>query len=196
MVRRTYTQDFNDTAARLVIEQDCSINQAVNRLGPDPASIGRGRDRPYGRPPRRSVRAELPHTALTSGDWRRTGSSDTGAGSWGGVTSDRRVAGSGPTLADDAGCVFAVRAASLAGFRAKRFQGGHVARNCVVVELALHHASRPLALLEDRLVTPEWRSASKWGCPANVVIASLRSPSRLSPWSPFSLCAGLALSTT
>lgn len=39
MARRTYTQDFRDSAARLVTEQGYSIKQAAKSLGVDPASI-------------------------------------------------------------------------------------------------------------------------------------------------------------
>jgi transposase len=39
MARRTYTQDFKDSAARLVIEQGYSVNRAAKSLGVDPASI-------------------------------------------------------------------------------------------------------------------------------------------------------------
>ena len=39
MSRRTYTQDFKDSAARLVIEQGYSVKQAAKSLGVDPASI-------------------------------------------------------------------------------------------------------------------------------------------------------------
>src|SRR5207253_7458959 len=45
-----------------------------------------------GVPPRGSVLAELPHTALTSGVWRKSVRPDTDAGSWGEVSSDRRAA--------------------------------------------------------------------------------------------------------
>jgi hypothetical protein len=74
--------------------------------------IGRGRARPHGRPPRGSVRAELPHTALTSGVWRKTARSDRAAGSWGEVSSDRRASGSDPTSSARANSVFALRVAS------------------------------------------------------------------------------------
>jgi hypothetical protein len=43
-------------------------------------NLGCGRERPCGRPPRRSVRAESPHTAPTSGAWRRSARSGMGAG--------------------------------------------------------------------------------------------------------------------
>jgi transposase len=39
MPRRTYTQDFKDSAARLVTEQGYTIKQAAKNLGVDPASI-------------------------------------------------------------------------------------------------------------------------------------------------------------
>jgi transposase len=39
MARRAYTQDFKDSAARLVIEQGYSMSQAAKNLGVDPASI-------------------------------------------------------------------------------------------------------------------------------------------------------------
>src|SRR6516162_6736740 len=45
-----------------------------------------------GVPPHRSVRAELPHTALTSGVWRRNARLGTGAWSWVGGSSDLRAA--------------------------------------------------------------------------------------------------------
>lgn len=39
MARRTYTQEFKDSAARLVTEQGYSLHQAAKSLGVDPASI-------------------------------------------------------------------------------------------------------------------------------------------------------------
>lgn len=39
MPRRSYSQDFKDSAARLVIEQGYSICGAAKSLGVDPASI-------------------------------------------------------------------------------------------------------------------------------------------------------------
>lgn len=39
MARRTYTQEFKDSAARLVTEQSYSLNQAAKSLGVTPASI-------------------------------------------------------------------------------------------------------------------------------------------------------------
>jgi transposase len=39
MARRTYAQDFKDSAARLVTEQGYSAGQAAKSLGVDPASI-------------------------------------------------------------------------------------------------------------------------------------------------------------
>src|SRR5262249_36253185 len=50
-----------------------------------------------GVPPRGSVRAELPHTALTSGAWRRSERSDRGARSEPGESNGRRSAGTVPT---------------------------------------------------------------------------------------------------
>src|SRR5262245_43972988 len=64
-----------------------------------------------GGPPRRSVRAELPHTALTSGVWRRSDRSDADAGSWAWGCSDPRVARSVPTAGDGADCDVATPAA-------------------------------------------------------------------------------------
>src|SRR3954447_1724548 len=76
-----------------------------------------------GGPPRRSVRAELPHTALTSGVWRRSVRSDRGAGPWDGVASDRRAGGNDPTSSGDADYVFAMRAASLARLLCEKLPG-------------------------------------------------------------------------
>ena len=39
MARRTYTQDFKDSAARLVTEQGYNASQAARSLGVDPVSI-------------------------------------------------------------------------------------------------------------------------------------------------------------
>jgi transposase len=39
MARRTYTQDFKDSAARPVTEQGYGVSQAAKSLGVDPASI-------------------------------------------------------------------------------------------------------------------------------------------------------------
>jgi transposase len=39
MARRTSTQDFKDSAARLVTEQGYNVSQAAKSLGVDPASI-------------------------------------------------------------------------------------------------------------------------------------------------------------
>lgn len=39
MPRRTYTQNFKDSAARLVTEQGYTVKQAAKSLGVDPASI-------------------------------------------------------------------------------------------------------------------------------------------------------------
>src|SRR6266436_1253944 len=50
-----------------------------------------------GVPPRRSVRAELPHTAPTSGAWRRSVRSGTGAGPGPWESNDRRVDRTAPT---------------------------------------------------------------------------------------------------
>lgn len=39
MARRSYTQEFKDSAARLVTEQGYSAHQAAKNLGVDPATI-------------------------------------------------------------------------------------------------------------------------------------------------------------
>jgi transposase len=39
MARRSYTQEFKESAARLVRDQGYSINQAAESLGVDPGSI-------------------------------------------------------------------------------------------------------------------------------------------------------------
>jgi hypothetical protein len=52
----------------------CEVTQPSRRK-----MNGRGRDRPCGRPPRRSQRAELPHWAPTSGVWRRSAPPGRGA---------------------------------------------------------------------------------------------------------------------
>ena len=54
------------------------------------------------RPPHRSVRAELPHTAPTSGGWRGTASKDKDAGSGHGEASDRQKGRNGSSR-DDGG---------------------------------------------------------------------------------------------
>jgi hypothetical protein len=55
------------------IEQDSSIHlKAATRFG-DPVAVGNALGSV---PPRRSVRAELPHTAPTLGAWRRNARSD------------------------------------------------------------------------------------------------------------------------
>ena len=57
-----------------------------------------------GGPPHRSVRAELPHTAPTSGVWRRNVHWGRGAGCVGAGSSGQRVGENGSTASDDAGC--------------------------------------------------------------------------------------------
>jgi hypothetical protein len=54
------------------------------------------------------IRATPPHTALTSVVWCRSGRTDTVAGSWIEVTSDRVPAESAPTSIGDVGSVFAL----------------------------------------------------------------------------------------
>jgi hypothetical protein len=65
-----------------------------------------------GVPPCRTVRAELPHTAPTSGAWRRNGCSDARAGPGPGETSDRRSARTVPTTSGASGYVAEARAAN------------------------------------------------------------------------------------
>jgi hypothetical protein len=74
-----------------------------------PKTRGRGRDGPAGRPPHRSVRAELPHTALTLGVWRRSERWDTDAESWVSESSDRRASRNAPTAAASVGYAAAKR---------------------------------------------------------------------------------------
>src|SRR5262249_43714047 len=65
-----------------------------------PVSVGNAL---AGVPPRRSVRGGLPHTAPTSGAWRRNGRSDLGAGPEPGETRSRRSARTVPTTSEAAG---------------------------------------------------------------------------------------------
>ena len=100
-----------------------------------------------GCPPHRSVRAELPHTALTLGVWRRSARSDTDAGSGDWESSDRRaaeplprhpmpLASSPQRTKPQAHCL-----------TPEDLQPAMVAGDCMVVEVPLHHAPQPLALL-------------------------------------------------
>ena len=97
-----------------------------------------------GGPPRRSVRAELPHTALTSGAWRR---------------SDVRIRvqdlGLGNPTIDGPPETFPRHPVPLAStpqgvqpasrdLGAERFQRRHVAGDSMVVEVPLHHPAQPL----------------------------------------------------
>src|SRR5262249_19253549 len=69
-----------------------------------------------GVPPCRTVRAELPHTAPTSGAWRRNGRSDARAGPEPGETSDRRSARTVPTTDGASGYGAEARAANCEPF--------------------------------------------------------------------------------
>ena len=64
-----------------------------------------------GGPPHRSVRAELPHTAPTSGVWRRSVRWDRDAGPWDSVSIGRRSARTEPSSSGGAGSGAVTRAA-------------------------------------------------------------------------------------
>ena len=104
------------------------------------------------RPPHRSVRAGLLHTAPTLDAWRQSARSDAGAESWRWEASDDQTQkpspGHRPALAP------APKRAEPApkDLSSEGIQTVHVARHRVVVEPALDNRAQPLPELRDWLV--------------------------------------------